>query len=289
MEIEHLYLFTALIQLISAVNFANIAFDFHTKVFQVFFNVEAIIDHKFHRIKNAIIADQESLQQMSPLETTDGRSNLNSIEQLKNKYTEFSEQWESEIDEAKKSVEGIKTKKWFRSFFMLISLYCIFDLALISVLSIPNVSYSWAVVLFSLNLGITIFSIILTIKALLQKGNVDGHQLAKFTLKHFTIIVIISMLIGGINEFCIRRQLYMITPNWVEQIFLYLSIVIPFLPCVICSAYTLYQSKKLENRISDVVASLQGKQDNLHNQKIELDNAYRLFESTTTNENISFS
>ena len=173
MEIEHLYLFTALIQLISAVNFANIAFDFHTKVFKVFFNVEAIIDHKFHRIKNAIIADQESLQQMTPLETTDGRSNLNSIEQLKKKYTKFSEQWEFEIDEVKDSVKGIETKQWFRSFFMLVSLYCIFDLALISILSIPNVSYSWAVVFFALNLGTTIFSLIIILKALLQKENIS--------------------------------------------------------------------------------------------------------------------
>lgn len=289
MEIEHLYLFTALIQLISAVNFANIAFDFHTKVFKVFFNVEAIIDHKFHRIKNAIIADQESLQQMTPLETTDGRSNLNSIEQLKKKYTKFSEQWEFEIDEVKDSVKGIETKQWFRSFFMLVSLYCIFDLALISILSIPNVSYSWAVVFFALNLGTTIFSLIIILKALLQKENIGGHQLARFTLKYFTIIVLISALIGVINEICISKQLFIITPKWIEQVFLYLSIIIPFLPCIICSVYTLYQTIIIENRVIDAVTSLQGKQDELHNQKIKLDNAYRLFESTTTNENISFS
>lgn len=289
MEIEHLYLFTALIQLISAVNFANIAFDFHTKVFKLFFNVEDIIDHKFHRIKNAIIADQESLQQMTPLETTDGRTNLNSIEHLKKKYTKFSEQWEFEIDEVKDSVKGIETKQWFRSFFMLVSLYCIFDLALISILSIPNVSYSWAVVLFALNLGTTIFSLIIILKALLQKENIGGHQLARFTLKYFTIIVLISVLIGGINEICISNQMFIITPKWVEQTFLYLSIIIPFLPCVICSVYTLYQTQKLENRVSDAVSSLQGKQDDLHKEKIELDNAYRLFESNTTNDNISFS
>ena len=127
---ENLNNFSALIQLISAVNFANIKLNFHQQIFDLIANVDDIYDRKFKEVQSAIDADVVSLNSLDPIETMDGKSNSKHIEQLRNRYSELNEKWDEKHSALGEQFKKCKELRGIKSFFLFISLYCIYDLAL---------------------------------------------------------------------------------------------------------------------------------------------------------------
>ena len=90
---DDLFAFTALIQLISAVNFANIKFHFHEKVFELLLDVQLILDEMFRPMESTISADIESLMGMDTMETKNNRSLQPRIDKLIREYQGLSSEW----------------------------------------------------------------------------------------------------------------------------------------------------------------------------------------------------
>ena len=280
--------FATLIQLISAVNFANIACNFHEEVFKVFFNVDAIINRKFSQIQNSIIADIASLQKIEPIETTNRQSNKKKIDSLKTDYNTLGDKWVDTINTIKTGAEEIQNRKWFKSFFLFISLYCICDITLISIISIPRTSYSWHVLASVLNLGVLCYSLFIMVKAWGQNETRDRYELSKAVTKWFIIILLVACASGIINEVIVKNLFWIAVPRWIECLFLCLSIFLPFTPCLFCSVYAIYETSRVNKEIEILVNSLQDEQNALHNRKVEIDIAYKHFEDNDDTEDISF-
>ena len=139
---ETLNNFSALIQLISAVNFANIKLNFHQQIFDLIANVDDIYDRKFKEVQSAIDADVVSLNSLEPIKTMDGKSNSNHIEQLRSRYSELNEKWDEKHSALGEQFKKCKEQRGIKSFFLFISLYCIYDLALFAIIqSFPNLDF----------------------------------------------------------------------------------------------------------------------------------------------------
>ena len=78
--------FVSVIQLVTALNFANISSSLHEKMFKVLVDVKTFFNIRFGELQNKMTADLESLKSMSPIEAKDGKSNKSTIDELTNEY-----------------------------------------------------------------------------------------------------------------------------------------------------------------------------------------------------------
>lgn len=179
---ENLNNFSALIQLISAVNFANIKFNFHQKIFDLIANVDDIYDRKFKEVQSAIEADTVSLNSLEPLETKDGKSNANHIKQLRSRYSELNEKWDKKHSELGEQFKKCNQQRGIKSFFLFISLYCIYDLALFATIqSFPDQDL-YRLILNSLSIITTLISLGYLYKITRQNYHHKDEKLYKITL-----------------------------------------------------------------------------------------------------------
>ena len=97
------------------------------------------------------------------------------------------------------------------------------------------------------------------------------YELSKAVTKWFLIILSVACASGIINEVIVKNLFWITVPQWIECLFLCLSIFLPFTPCLFCSVYAIYETSRVNKKIEILVNSLQDEQNALHNRKIEID------------------
>lgn len=281
---ENLNNFSALIQLISAVNFANIKFNFHQKIFKLIANVEDIYEHKFKDIQNAIKVDRVSLDSLEPIETKDGKSNLMHIEQLRCGYSELNKKWDEKHTALNDQFEKFNQQRGIKSFFLFISLYCIYDLALFAIIqSFPDQDF-YRLVLNSLSIITILISLGYLYKITRQNYQCKDEKLYKVTLFLSVISIIIALIIaaliikvGGIVKTFMLKDCLPIA-----------AILLPFFPCFLCALIYVFQETKIRIITFFSTSDLRKEQKKLHKEKVKLDEMYSLFQGTNTNTPINF-
>lgn len=81
-----LYSLSAFIQFIGAFNFANVYEKFQDKIFKYFLNIDEEFKLAYEKMENQIVSDSASVEKMEAIDTTDGRSNKEAVENLKSKF-----------------------------------------------------------------------------------------------------------------------------------------------------------------------------------------------------------
>ena len=124
--------FVSVIQLVTALNFANISSSLHEKMFKNLVDVRSFFDFRFGELQKQMTADVESLKSMSPIETKDGKSNKETIDKLSNEYFNLNVLWDCERKRVENKMGEFLTTKGINSLFLFISLYCLVDLFFIA-------------------------------------------------------------------------------------------------------------------------------------------------------------
>lgn len=266
---DDLFAFTALIQLISAVNFANIKFHFHEKVFELLLDVQLILDEMFRPMESTISADIESLMGMDTMETKNNRSLQPRIDRLIREYQGLSSEWNIKKQTYYTTKENCIQAQGIKSFFLFISLYCIYDLALIALIPSENYADVSHVGLFVLNISSLIVSIGFCIRSCFHKKNKPESAL-------YTIAIILS-IVSLILVFCAVKYWGPFILEINSPAIPLLSILLPFAPCLWCFVYVVYHifSIRLPMRCRSI--SIRWKQYKLHREKKQLDDLHDLF------------
>ena len=274
---EALNNFTALIQLISAVNFANILFGYHKKVFRVLFNMKQIVDEKVKEIKKTTMIDLGSLRNMKPIKSIDGQSNEESINTLKADYENFDSEFQEAIESLYKECRAASDSNWIKTFFLFISLYCVLDLLLIALVYTFNTTFTHCI-LHIINFATVIF-IVKYVVNIFKQASDPSYKVA---IRDCAIIIISSIILSGINSLFIHWGYNFPIPDWVEISSLVLSILIPFLPCVLCFLYVSRIVKELRNKVEKNIDGLSKRSNKLHDRMTELNTVEKLFKKDKT-------
>lgn len=271
--------YTALIQLISAVNFAYIATHFPSKVFGLIFDVNKLLNNKLFSYKNQVAADIESLKVMQPIKTDKGKSTENKIVELRADYNEHREKWNQKEGDIEERIDTAKSVKGSKCIFLNISLFCIFALFNIATLGVVKNDFAIVFTLL-LNLFTLLYSLYLTY--IMWKHKWDEFTDVKCyrrTGTAFLLIVIIALFVSGINSFAISRVGASPIPDWLSNILLSFCIALPFYPCIISVVFIVLHEKKIKNYIETETAPLIAEQDTLHKRKEKLDMIDEMFTS----------
>ena len=269
--------FTALIQLISAVNFVYIVSHFPTKVLSVIFNKEKLIADHFSSSTNQINADLQSLETMNPITIQDGRTNQAEIDSLKDKYTSLKNDWDAKQAETERVIDTAKSVKGSKCLFLFISLYCILTLFNIGIMKACQTEF-WCIETMTFNviaLGCSLYYTYIMWKHKWDgKGDVECYTSTGWW---FLAVLVAAYLLSGLNSLIL---------SWVGgiplhqpsvDVLLSLCVILPFYPCLMTIVFIYCHERKIKNLTGKETSDLKVRQADLHARKVALDNMDRMF------------
>lgn len=223
--LEH---FAALIQLISAVNFAYIVPYFHKKVYGTIFNEEKFYSDKIVYFQDLMAADLESLKRMRPKGNSKKKK---AIDALIGKYKDLNVKWEAKKAETESMVDWVMNRKGFKSLFLFSSLFCVIDLFNIAMTNACT-SNVWMVFAHLMTLLAFLYVMKLTYRVLWSGWKQKEDEYCyKRTIRYFVVAFTAAACGALLNEWMLR---YTCTPiqQWVTSSVVILSVALPFYPCI---------------------------------------------------------
>ena len=269
--------FTALIQLISAVNFAYIATHFPNRVYRIIFDKKHLLEDKFSNNTNQIEADLQSLMAMQPITTTTGESNQEAIDSLKERYTDLHSRWETKREQIISEINTARNVKGSKCLFLSISLYCIISLFNIAILIVTRNEY-WLMFTLFVNIGSLYHAVSLTRVMWTHKWDEkEDVHCYKTTLKNFSCILLAAIILGVSNWMvvCFWKG-WSLIPGLVN-IILSLCVLLPFYPCLISVLYIICNERKITKITGEQTDDLREEQQQLHSEYIGLNKAVKMF------------
>lgn len=274
MDFTNLNNYAALIQLISAVNFAYIFTRFHQRVYRLIFNEKKLIEDRFTSFINDITVDKSSLQSMEPIETTKGATNEQALTELKERFEGLLAAWNEQRSKMTSTLQRVKNVKGVRSLFLFISLYCLINLFNIATCGWCKNSF-WDGFTILFNLLSFIVPAILTYKILRFKwANVSEVYCYRWTSWSFIITITVSLLLAWLNFIYVGIEV--MAPVMYKIAFV-MSIVIPFYACLFSVVYIACYELWFGHLAGSDTEKLRKLQKELHDEKISLDASYNMF------------
>lgn len=272
--------FTVLLQLISAVNFAYIVTHFPSKVLDIIFNKQRLLDEKFSVYTNEINADIQSLEAMPPILTVDGKSTEESIIKLKNDYKQHKSEWDEKRQETENVIDSAKDVKGSKCLFLFISLYCILTLFNIAIFKETNYDL-WFFFTIFLNIMSFLASAFYTrIIWNHEWDSRDNVECYKVTCKGFMWALIIAIVLSTINLFVVWLLGGAPVNRFVANAFLSLCVILPFYPCLITILFIQMHERRVNKLTGEGTADLISTQQVLHARKVQLDTVDGFFTPT---------
>lgn len=269
--------FTALIQLISAVNFVYIVSHFPTKVLDVIFNKEKLISEHFSAQTDQINADLQSLETMPPITTQDGRSNQAEIDSLKSDYTALKARWDAKQEETVKVIDTAKNVKGSRCLFLFVSLYCILTLFNIGILDMCQSEF-WCVQTILFNIVTFVCSAYYTVVMWKHKWDSKGDAEC-YTSTGWTFLYTLlgSYAFSAANSLVVSLWGGLPLHQTIADILLSLCVFLPFYPCLMVIVFIYCHERKIRKLTGVETEGLRTEQGDLHRRKVALDNMERMF------------
>ena len=269
--------FTALIQLISAVNFVYIATHFPNRVYSMVFDENKLLKDKFLDFTSEISADLQSLESMSPITTDDGKTNEGKIRSLQKQYKTLKEQWDKEQEIILCEISNAKNVKGSKSLFLYVSLFCVLSLFNISLLSLFDCDFILFYTLI-LNVGVMVYSIYLSYIVWTHKwdGKSDEECYRK-TCMIFLVTLLVSLITPTIIHCIVPASGGMPIPSIVFTIIISLCVFLPFYPCILSIIFILCHEAKIKKMTGNETKQLKTKQSQLHGEKLDLDKIGNMF------------
>ena len=270
--------FLSVIQLVTALNFANISSKLHYTMFKSIIDVDAFFKLRFGGLQQKMAVDLESLKSMSPLQTTDGKSNKSKIETLKQKYFNFSVKWDSEKQRVASLMDDFRGRKGMNSMFLYLSLYCIFDMLFIGYNSNTAIEKNefW---FGSYTLLSAMFLLFYFVLMLLKKTDnissgtlyigVSGVSLGSLFLAYWMFPLNLFIT----NYFCLLD---------LEDFLCYsdsLAVFLPYQGFVLCLVFIICNWLIILWQTRKSIQSLEKEHEKMHREKVVIDEMYDSFKS----------
>lgn len=230
--------FTALIQLISAINFAYIFTHFAQKVYSKIFNEEEFINKQFSSFRNGQLAKvSESIEHMNPI-VINGKDTHIHIDSLKSELTIITNRWDKAKEKAQEIIKNFKEVKGVKCLFLYISVYCIIDMLNIAIINVVNIRF-FQIFTYLINAMSFIFSIIITYMILrLKWQKKEDIYCYNQTRKFLSYTFIICLFLTIFNEICIILWGIKIEmPTFFTTILLFFCVFLPLYPCLFSVIY----------------------------------------------------
>ena len=269
--------FTALIQLISAVNFVYIISHFPTTVLGVIFNKEKLLNGRFSAFTDQINADLQSLETMEPITIQDGRTNQAVIDSLKSDYAALKSEWDAKRAETENVINKAKSVKGSKCLFLYVSLYCILTMFNIAMIKVTQCDF-WLV--FSMLMNVTAFvcSAYYTYIVWSYKWDTkDNVACYVSTCRAFMLSAAVALAIGGINSIAVSLFGGWPINKAAADVLLSLCVFLPFYPCLMTVVFVHCYEWKVKRLTGDETTELENRQKGLHGRKDALDNMDRMF------------
>lgn len=268
---EHLSQFNTLIQLITAINFANIRFHFHDKAFDVLFNEDAAYKRRYRNELSDIEADSSSLSTTPEKYSASGDSNTTIKNFLQNQIANTRQQLSTESEIITTRIKAVKNAKWIKSLFLFISLYCIYDLFLIALIdSKVECSFFFSILNFITSLACFWF----IYKIIRQNDTRPDASLYKITIFISIGTLVSSLLIcGTLNKLLYQNDTFL-NVEWNHTFLSYISIFLPFVPYILCSLYLAIHEVIIKRDADDRIAPIISDYDAIHKLKIRMDKTF---------------
>lgn len=262
--------FVSVIQLVTALNIANISSSLHTKMFQMFVDVPTFFDFRFGGLQKKMVADVESLKSMLPIREI----NESTIETLTNKYLNLDSKWKAEKQRIEAKMQELLSTKGINSLFLFISLYSIGDMFFIAYEfdKSVNIKLEYWFGFFTLSSMVSSLGYFIFILFGKTKGIMRGK------LYMIVSVLFILCLFVGYISYDINVLISQVFSLWEEKHFLNFSdtmaIFMPFLGFAMCLIFIIViwgqVAYMCRASISDMAKTLA----NLHDQKLDLDTTY---------------
>ena len=273
MNLDNLINYTALIQLISAVNFAYIFTHFHQRVYAIMFNEKKLIEQRFTSFINDMSVDLESLESMEPIETTRGATNVQSLEKLRDDFKKLDEEWDILKSSIIRTLNKVKSVKGVRSLFLYISLFCLvhlFNLATIQWVQCDFfILYTKIYVITSVFVPAKITFCILSSRWE-KKSVVDCY---KWTSKAFVFSFVLSIVLSGVFLYFG----WFLSARWLTATVFTLAVLLPFYACLFSILYIVGYELYTNYFAGCTTKGVIKKQKDLHGHKLTLDASYKMF------------
>ena len=270
--------FTVLIQLISAVNFIYIVSHFPSTVINYIFDRKKLVTDKFCSFTNQITADLQSLESMKPMIIQDGRSNQDTINDLKKDYEDLKNIWDRKQDAAEKIIDKVKRVKGTKCLFLYISLYCIFSIFNIAMMKVTNADF-WLVITILMNFFAVLFSSYFTFVVWSHKWDKkDSVECYVSTCHGFAWSVMLAFILGCVNSFIITCFVAYPIYQIIANILLSLCVFLPFYPFFMVIVFILMHERQVKYLTGgNEIKELEGQQTKLHKRKDDLDKMDKMF------------
>lgn len=273
--------FTAVIQLIAAVNFANILFGYHKKVFRFLFNISKIINEKFGKIRESNTVNLDSLRIMKPIKTTEGRSTEQAINNLRDDYEVFDKECQNKIASLYALCRNFSDSNWVKSFFLFISVYSVIDITLIATIHTFNTTFTSCILHCS-----NIIALPITFKYIAYIIKQKASESYKTAIRDSIIMLSAAITLSLLNSLILKyTDLIFVIPTWFNTISCISSILIPFFPCIFCFCYVSFAVNKLNEYVNTSAKEITTKSEELQARMKELNTVDKLF---TTSKHLTF-
>jgi hypothetical protein len=275
--IEELHHFTALIQFMGAFNFANVYCKFHDTLSKHFFNTEEVFNKQFEKHKSQIITNKESINNMKTVETTDGRSNEDSIRDLREAYDKLQTRHIEEMESLNSVCERHKPH-YMQPLFLVIGVYSISVLLITALLGVYNDSFYIESVLTAFNSVTFFYAFYFPLCDVLLFYKVFNCPFFRPTLlSSFSNYIIFILIVYG---FLIIDNLYL-ENSIINSSFLgFISwgpVYLPFSSFLLCIMLVIYYTVKVRYCVRKMSNIIVTEYEKLHQEKLSIDIFYNTF------------
>lgn len=274
----NLFSLSSYVQFLGAFNFANVYSPVQDKLFKHFLNVDKRFKDSFSGMSVQISSDIDSVNSMSPINTVEGFSTSQTIDELKHSLLSLYLEEKETRKQTKKTIKKELTMKYSRPMFMSFGLYCTFELlafGFMDMLGCQSINASFALYNVFMIVVFLYFAICETLN--IYRG-CKVWSVFKPTHWWMMIVSILAFLLFVANAWiveCIGSKITF-SAEFIERM-CYLGILLPASPFIITMIFTSIHYRRSVNLIKKNVDIISNKFSEIHKKKLTMDNLYSVF------------
>lgn len=278
--------FTAIIQLMCAVNFGFIATSYNEKVYDMFFKHTLLVDRPYRKIVdiNRLLVNSEISKEMVPKDSSYGITNeeIEEVKKASEELNEAREKWNKESCNLKEKINKEKNINGAGNFFLFISIYGVIEMILIALIQSSKYSF-FLIFLAILNTAVFIYS--LGIAWLIRSHKMDERSTYSCFIGMISVYVCVIMatiIFTFIYLFFFEHTSYFSLPPMLINVCLSEGVILPFFPLFFLTLHIWLFSQKISKKVSEIVSEVK-----LNEKEEKLDEIKKGLEKKLTFTNVS--
>lgn len=247
--------FTAIIQLMCAVNFGFIATSYNEKIYNMFFKHTLLVDRPYRKIVdiNRLVVNSETSKEMVPKDSSYGITNeeIEEAQKALEELNEAIEKWNKESCNLNDKINKEKNINGAGNFFLFISIYGVIEMILIALIQSSKYSF-FLIFLAILNTAVFIYS--LGIAWFIRSHKMDKRS--TYSCFIGMISVYGCFIIAAIILTSMYASDFSLPPMFIN-ICLSEGVILPFFPLFFLTLHIWLFSQKISKEVAKIVSEVE--------------------------------